>query len=126
MGTRRKSAAPRGRARRRRSPLAAGALVVMVTAPSADKAAEIARALVEERLAACGNVVPQLRSIYRWEGAVQDEAEALLLLKTTRDRLEALRARVLSLHPYQVPEVVALPVEAGHAAYLEWIVASTR
>jgi len=126
VGTRRKSAAPRGRAPRRRSPLAAGALVVMVTAPSADKAAEIARALVEERLAACGNVVPQLRSIYRWEGAVQDEAEALLLLKTTRDRFEALRARVLSLHPYQVPEVIALPVEAGHAAYLAWIVAGTR
>ncbi|HET6922301.1 MAG TPA: divalent-cation tolerance protein CutA [Anaeromyxobacteraceae bacterium] len=97
----------------------------MVTAPSADKAAEIARALVEERLAACGNVVPRLRSIYRWEGAVQDEAEALLLLKTTRDRFEALRARVLSLHPYEVPEVIALPVEAGHPAYLEWIAAST-
>ena len=126
MGTRRTSAAPRGRAPRRRSPLAAGALVVMVTAPSADKAAEIARALVEERLAVCGNVVPQLRSIYRWEGAVQDEAEALLLLKTTRDRFEALRARVLSLHPYQVPEVIALPVEAGHAAYLAWIAAGTR
>ena len=126
MGTRRRSAAPRGRTRRRRSPLAAGVLVVMVTAPSADKAAEIARALVEERLAACGNVVPQLRSIYRWEGAVQDEAEALLLLKTTRARLEALRARVLSLHPYQVPEVIALPVEGGHAGYLAWIAAGTR
>lgn len=126
MGTRRKSAAPRGRAPRRRSSLAAGTLVVMVTAPSADKAAEIARALVEERLAACANVLPQLHSIYRWEGAVQDEAEALLLLKTTRDRFEALRARVLSLHPYQVPEVIALPVEAGHAAYLAWIAAGTR
>ncbi len=135
MGTRRRPAAPGGRARRlpargsRGAPRAAtggaGALVVLVTAPSADKAAEIARALVEERLAACGNVVPQVRSIYRWEGAVQDEAEALLVLKTTRERFEALRARVLSLHPYQVPEVIALPVEAGHGAYLEWIAGST-
>ncbi len=125
MGTRRRPAAPGSRAPRRRSPVGAGALVVLVTVPSADKAAEIARALVEERLAACGNVVPQVRSIYRWEGAVQHEAEALLLLKTTRERFEALRARVLSLHPYQVPEVIALPVEAGHGAYLEWIAGST-
>ena len=100
--------------------------MVLVTAPSAEKAGEIARALVEERLAACGNVVPGLRSIYRWEGRVQDDAEALLLLKTTRRRLPALRARVLALHPYEVPEVLALPVEAGHPPYLEWIAASTR
>jgi periplasmic divalent cation tolerance protein len=102
------------------------ALVVLVTAPSAEKAAELARALVDERLAACGNVVPGLRSIYRWEGKVQDDAEALLVLKTTRARFEALRDRVLALHPYQVPEVLALPVEAGSAAYLAWIAAETR
>jgi periplasmic divalent cation tolerance protein len=102
------------------------ALVVLVTAPTAEKAAEIARALVEERLAACGNVVPGLRSIYRWEGKVQDEAEALLVLKTARDRFDALRARVLALHPYDVPEVIALPVEAGSAPYLAWIVGETR
>lgn len=97
------------------------ALVVLVTAPSAERAAEIARALVEERLAACGNVVPGLRSIYRWEGKVQDDAEALLLLKTTRARFDALRDRVLALHPYEVPEVIALPVEAGSERYLAWI-----
>jgi periplasmic divalent cation tolerance protein len=101
------------------------ALVVLVTAPSAEKAAELARALVDERLAACGNVVPGLRSIYRWEGRVQDDAEALLVLKTTRARFEALRDRVVALHPYQVPEVLALPVEAGSAAYLAWIAAET-
>jgi periplasmic divalent cation tolerance protein len=101
------------------------ALVVLVTAPGAEEAARIARALVEERLAACGNVVPGLRSIYRWQGAVHEDAEALLVLKTTRDRFEALRARVLALHPYEVPEVVALPVEAGSASYLEWIVRET-
>jgi periplasmic divalent cation tolerance protein len=99
------------------------ALVVLVTTPTPERAAEIARALVEERLAACGNVVPAIRSIYRWEGKVQDEQEALLVLKTTRARFDALRARVVALHPYQVPEVIALGVEAGHAPYLAWIAA---
>ncbi len=102
------------------------AIVVLVTAPTAEKAAEIARAVVEERLAACGNVVPGIRSLYRWQGKIQDEPEALLLLKTTRARFEALRERVLALHPYDVPEVVALPVEAGSAPYLAWIDAETR
>jgi periplasmic divalent cation tolerance protein len=101
------------------------ALVVLVTTPSPERAAEIARAVVEERLAACGNVLPGLRSIYRWEGKVQDDAEALLVLKTTRARFEALRDRVLALHPYEVPEVIALPVEAGSARYLAWIGAET-
>jgi periplasmic divalent cation tolerance protein len=101
------------------------ALVVLVTAPTPERAAELARALVEERLAACGNVVPGLRSIYRWEGKVQDEAEALLVLKTTRARFAALRDRVLALHPYQVPEVLALPVEAGAERYLGWIASET-
>lgn len=102
------------------------AVVVLVTAPTPERAAEIARAVVEERLAACGNVVPGLRSIYRWEGKVQEDAEALLVLKTTRARLDALRDRVLALHPYEVPEVIALPVEAGSAPYLAWIAAETR
>lgn len=97
------------------------ALVVLVTAPDAEVAARLARTLVEDRLAACGNVLPGLRSIYRWEGRVHDEPEALLLLKTTRARFEALREAVLRLHPYQVPEVIALPVEAGSAPYLAWL-----
>jgi periplasmic divalent cation tolerance protein len=101
------------------------ALVVLVTAPDAERAAAIARALVEERLVACGNVVPGLRSIYRWEGKVEDAAEALLVLKTTRGRFDALRERILALHPYQVPEVLAVPVLAGSAAYLAWIAAET-
>ncbi len=101
------------------------ARVVLVTVPTAEQAAGLARALVEERLAACGSVVPGLRSVFRWQGEVRDEAEALLVLKTTRARLEALRARVLALHPYDVPEVLALPVEAGSAAYLAWLAAET-
>ena len=102
------------------------ALVVLVTAPSAEKAAELGRALVSERLAACANVISAIRSIYWWEGKVQDEPEALILLKTTRDRFEALRDRVLALHPYQVPEVVALGIEAGSEKYLAWIAEATR
>ncbi len=101
------------------------ALVVLVTTPSPERAAEIARALVEERLAAGGNVVPGLRSIYRWEGKVQDDAEALLVLKTTRARFEALRDRVLALHPYEVAEVIALPIEAGSPRYLAWLAGET-
>ncbi len=100
-------------------------LVVLVTVPTPERATEIARALVGERLAACGNVVPGVRSVYRWEGKVQEDDEVLLVLKTTRARFEALRDRVLALHPYDVPEVIALPVEAGSAAYLAWIAAET-
>jgi periplasmic divalent cation tolerance protein len=97
------------------------AILVMVTAPTADKAAELARMLVEEGLAACGNVVPGLRSIYRWEGQVHDEPEVLLLLKTRAAHFEALRERVVQVHPYQCPEVLRVDVTDGHAPYLQWI-----
>jgi periplasmic divalent cation tolerance protein len=102
------------------------AVVLLVTAPTADAAATLARALVEEGLAACGNVVPAIRSIYRWEGKVQDEPEALLVLKTERRLVPAVKARLPELHPYQVPELLVLPVEDGLAPYLEWVGASVR
>ncbi len=101
-------------------------ILVLCACPDAEKAASIARTLVEERLAACGNVVPGLRSIYRWQGRVHDEPEALLLLKSTRGAFEALRARVVALHGYEVPEVIALPIEAGHAPYLAWVAGEVR
>jgi len=100
-------------------------MVVLVTVPDADKAAELTRALVEARLAACGNVVPGVRSIYRWEGRIQDDGEALLVLKTSKGRFPELLERVRALHPYEVPEVLAIPVEAGNEAYLDWIAKST-
>ena len=99
------------------------ALVVLCTAPTAEVAAALARALVEARLAACGNVVPGVRSIYRWQGRVEDQPEVLLVLKTTRERFPALRYELLRRHPHDVPEVLALPVEAGSAPYLEWLAA---
>jgi periplasmic divalent cation tolerance protein len=99
----------------------AEALVVLVTAP-VDQAPELARALCEERLAACVNIVGDVRSIYRWQGKLCDDREALCIIKSTRDRFPALRERIVALHPYEVPEVIALPIEQGHAPYLEWLV----
>ena len=101
-------------------------ILVLMTAPSMEKAAELGRTLVEEQLAACANLVPGLRSIYRWEGKVCDEPEVLMLLKTRAELFEPLRARVAALHPYQVPEVLRLGVEAGHLPYLDWVRESTR
>jgi len=100
--------------------------VVLVSTPGAEAGRELARALVEERLAACGSVVPAVTSVYRWQGAVEEEEEALVVLKTAADRVEALTRRTRELHPYEVPEILALPVAAGNRAYLEWVVEETR
>jgi periplasmic divalent cation tolerance protein len=102
------------------------AVVVLVTAPSSDVAAAMARTLVEEGLCACGNVVPGIRSIYRWEGKIHDDAEAMLVLKTERRLVPELKLRLGELHPYQVPELLVLPVEDGLPAYLAWVAASVR
>jgi periplasmic divalent cation tolerance protein len=99
---------------------------VLVTAPDEACAAAIARALVEERLIACANLLPQMRSIYRWEGKVVDEPEVLLVMKIDRSAFEQVRERVVQLHPYQVPEVVCLDVSAGHPPYLQWVLAQTQ
>jgi periplasmic divalent cation tolerance protein len=95
--------------------------VVLVTAPDAEVGARIGRTLVEEGLAACANLVPGVRSIYRWEGAVHDDAEVLLILKTRAALSAALAARVRALHPYQLPEVLALAVAGGSEPYLDWV-----
>lgn len=102
------------------------AIVCFVTAPDAEKAAALARALVEDRLAACVNIVEPVRSIYRWEGKVEDEREALLVVKTTAAAFERLRERVLALHPYQCPEIIALPIAQAHAPYLAWLAGSVE
>ena len=100
-------------------------LVVFCTCPDEASAARIAHALVEERLAACVNRVPGLRSTYRWRGAVHEDSEVLLVIKTGEDRFEALRERVVALHPYELPELIAVKVAAGLAPYLRWVVAET-
>jgi len=96
-------------------------VVALSTVGSGEDAERIARALVERRLAACVNVVPGLVSIYRWRGGVERAEERLLVIKTRGERIDALRDALVSLHPYEVPELVALPVVAGHAPYLEWL-----
>lgn len=101
-------------------------LVVLVTAPSAEEGRTIARSLVAEHLAACVNVVPGVRSVFFWEGQLQEEVEALLVVKTRRERYEALQRRILELHPYSVPEVLALPVETGSPTYLAWVGETVR
>jgi periplasmic divalent cation tolerance protein len=96
-------------------------LVVLVTVPSPPIAARIATALVQGRLAACVNVVPGVRSIYAWEGKVCDDREMLLAIKTTAARYPDVEAKVKALHPYKVPEVIALRVKRGSEAYLKWV-----
>ena len=104
---------------------AADAVVVYITASSRDEARALARALVEERLAACVNLLP-VESVYRWQGAVEEAAEVLLVVKTRRARLDALAARVRALHSYDVPEIIALPLVAGSPPYLQWIADETE
>lgn len=101
-------------------------VVVLITVPDEAAARKVALPLVEEGLAACVNVVPGVRSIYRWEGKTCDEPELLLVVKTRRACFEALERRVRELHPYSVPEVIALPIMEGSAPYLDWVAASTR
>ena len=95
-------------------------VVVYVTAPP-DKAPDLARALVDSRLVACANLVSGVRSFYHWEGKVCDDPEVLLVMKTRRAVFSALRAKVVELHPYDVPEIIALPITDGHPPYLAWI-----
>ena len=99
-------------------------LVVLTTVARVEDAEYIAREMVERRLAACVNVVPGVSSTYRWQGAVQTDREWLLVVKTRRDRFEAVRAAIRELHSYEVPEIVMLDIADGDATYLAWIDAS--
>jgi periplasmic divalent cation tolerance protein len=101
------------------------AFVVLTTFATAQKAAEVARVLADERLIACANVLPAVRSIYRWQGKVNDEPEVLVVLKTSAARLARMQQRLRELHPYDVPEMIALRVESGWPAYLDWLAAET-
>lgn len=102
------------------------ALVVYSTCPDAECADRLARALVGERLAACVNALPGVRSTYRWQDRIEQSDEVLLMIKTSADRLEALTARLRQLHPYELPEVVAVEVRDGLDAYLAWLTEQTR
>jgi periplasmic divalent cation tolerance protein len=100
-------------------------VIVLTTLPADSETAEFARTLVGERLAACVNILPPMDSMYRWEGAVEQESERQIIIKTARERIVALWERVRELHPYDVPEFVVIPIVDGNDAYLRWIAEST-
>ncbi|MBS0213477.1 MAG: divalent-cation tolerance protein CutA [Proteobacteria bacterium] len=102
------------------------ALLVLCTCPDAANAQALADSLVERRLAACVNLLPGVRSVYRWQGRVEQADEVLLLVKTTDDRFEALQEQIVRMHPYAVPEVLAFKAVDGLPAYLGWVETETR
>jgi periplasmic divalent cation tolerance protein len=100
--------------------------IVLSTAGSEDEARKIARHLVEQQLAACVNIVPQIESIYRWQGKMESSREWLLLIKTTAEKFHAVRDAIRELHSYELPECICIDVADGSAAYLEWIADSVK
>jgi len=100
--------------------------LVITNCPDEETANRIALAVVEAQLAACVNILPRVQSIYRWQGAVESAVEVPLLIKTTAAAYPALEAAIRERHPYDVPEIIALPITAGLPAYLNWLVAETR
>jgi len=104
---------------------AAPQVVIVLTTCAVGKALAIARALVDERLAACVNVLAPMASVYRWKGEVEQEAEEQVVIKTTADRLHALKARLGELHPYELPEFLVVTVDSGSEAYLRWVMSET-
>jgi len=102
------------------------ALLVLTNVPDESLAQTIARALVEQNLAACVNIMPAVRSVYRWQGALEQADEVTLLIKTTQARYAQLEAGIKAMHPYEVPEIIAVPIAAGLPAYLDWIAAETK
>ena len=96
-------------------------ILVLSTFPDAETARRIGAALVEEKLAACVNLLPSIESIYRWKDAIETSAEVLALIKSTTWKYQLLEARILELHPYEVPEIISLRIDSGHLEYLRWI-----
>ena len=101
-------------------------LLVLTNVPERAIAERLAGMLVEQRLAACVNILAPCRSVYRWKGAVQHDEEHPILIKTTAERYAALEQALRAAHPYELPEILAIPVERGLPAYLEWVAAETR
>jgi len=96
-------------------------IVVLVTCPTGTVARQLAQHIIQRRLAACVNIVPLVHSVYRWKGKIERSREALLVMKSTAACFQALRRGILTRHPYDVPEIIALPLIAGHLPYLAWV-----
>jgi periplasmic divalent cation tolerance protein len=105
-------------------PVRPSVVLVLTTFGASTDVAPIARTLVQERLAACVNILPVMTSIYRWKGSLEEDREQQVLIKTTNDRVQALEGRLRQLHPYDVPEFIVVPACGGSAAYLGWVVES--
>ncbi len=103
-----------------------GEIIVLITAPKEEEALVMAKAVVESKLAACVNLVRNIRSIYRWQGAIEDDSETLMVVKTRTSLLAALTEKVKELHSYDVPEVIALPIIGGSQEYIQWLNESTQ
>jgi periplasmic divalent cation tolerance protein len=101
-------------------------IVIFITAPQEDEATRIARSLVEARLAACVNIIKNIRSVYTWQGNVEDDSEVLMIVKTQRNLFDSVSAKVNELHSYDVPEIIALPIIDGSDDYLKWLKESTE
>jgi periplasmic divalent cation tolerance protein len=101
------------------------ALLVLTNVPDLECAQLVARTLVEARLAACVNLLPAVHSIYRWQGQIEEATEITLLIKTTSQQIDSLQKAIVKLHPYDVPEIIATPIVAGYAPYLQWIATET-
>ena len=101
-------------------------LLVLTNLPDDASAASIARRLVEDRLSACVNLLPGVRSVYRWQDAIEEAGEVTLLIKTTAERYLEVEAAIKALHPYDLPEIIALPIAAGLPAYLAWVASETK
>jgi len=101
-------------------------VIVLVTVPSQEEGEQIARQVLANKLAACVNIIPNLHSIYIWQGKIENSSEWLLLIKTMPERLPALKQQIRQLHSYDVPEILALPVSQGNQEYIQWVYESTR
>jgi periplasmic divalent cation tolerance protein len=106
--------------------MANNALIVLVTTPDRKLADKIAQVLIEEKLAACVNILPEVYSRYWWRGRIENDRELLLIIKTLKSRFKALQKRVLKLHAYEAPEILALPVAAVNPTYLKWLSESIK
>jgi periplasmic divalent cation tolerance protein len=96
-------------------------IVVFITAPTEEEAGNIADKIVKEKLAGCVNIIKNIRSIYMWQGNIEDDAEVLMVVKTRRELFKRLKDRIIEIHSYDVPEVIALPVQEGSGSYLKWL-----